>query len=524
MTEKRFTVFRLAVAAAMLTATFWLTPERALAQTSAFTQCTSDADCAGQRCIKADEKICEEQKKLIQDACSGRSENQCSGLIQAQSAFQDVDLTNYNVGLVSNFVCKWENGSCAFKEDVFNTQFCQNLKHEINGSDRYRGKKYCSVFGLQPAAAPAEGPPVNIEFRPPLLSIPVPGIPEFSEVKLQGPEGQRYYIIPWLAQYLEAIYRYALSIIGVVATVMVVYGGIRWLTAAGNMTAIGEAKKVIGNAVIGLIIALGSYLILFTINPEIVKFRALRVAFIEQATLPLAYAEIAEGEGESGTGAGRPGAGAGGCAHYAQEISSQGIQCQAGSAMPSPTGLGWNCNYHTQQAQQIRGSTPSGSKPLLDVKSLDIIGAYGAVIKAPVAGVVKLKPGKREDCRGSTNGRFAATCPSGNRLEIQFGNGYQYNMAHISEFLVSDGTRVEAGQSIAKVGGKCCRVLNGERFDTPEWKTKTSWTGHFWNDGCTHPEPNCRPPWETGNAPGPHVHVSITLGEQTAIPILACVR
>ncbi|OGL73415.1 hypothetical protein A3F28_00880 [Candidatus Uhrbacteria bacterium RIFCSPHIGHO2_12_FULL_57_11] len=155
---------------------------------------------------------------------------------------------------------------------------------------RYESKVCTSVVECSQAspAAPAreEGLPLPA-FIPaiPQLIIPIPGFKGFSEIKVTEAGQTRTLDIPFIAQYIQAIYNYVLGIVGIIATVMIVYGGIRWLTAAGNMTTIGDAKKMITNAVVGVIIALGSYLILFTINPELVRLRSLRLELIEQALL-----------------------------------------------------------------------------------------------------------------------------------------------------------------------------------------------------------------------------------------------
>jgi hypothetical protein len=60
---------------------------------------------------------------------------------------------------------------------------------------------------------------------------------------------------------------------------MVMYAGIQWITAAGNSSKIENAKSTMNGAFIGLVLALSSYVILNTINPELVT---LRVPFVDQ--------------------------------------------------------------------------------------------------------------------------------------------------------------------------------------------------------------------------------------------------
>lgn len=151
------------------------------------------------------------------------------------------------------------------------------------------------LFFLQPtatSAAPESANQIPLS-QPPKLQLPIPSAPQFSNLEFEGPEEQRYLLIPWIAQYIGAIYRYALSLVGIVVVTVIVYGGMRWLTAAGDPGKITEAKKIINNAVIGLLLTLGIALILNVINPEILRFRALKIAFIVRGNLAAVESEEA---------------------------------------------------------------------------------------------------------------------------------------------------------------------------------------------------------------------------------------
>jgi hypothetical protein len=79
------------------------------------------------------------------------------------------------------------------------------------------------------------------------------------------------------ADYLGRVYTFAISIVGLVATVMFIIGGFQYLTSAGDASKIGAAKKRITDALIGLVLALGSYALLNTLNPQLVTFKPLTV-------------------------------------------------------------------------------------------------------------------------------------------------------------------------------------------------------------------------------------------------------
>lgn len=51
----------------------------------------------------------------------------------------------------------------------------------------------------------------------------------------------------------------ALTLLGTIFLALMFYGGFKWMTAAGNEDQVGEAKKLIIQATIGLVIILSSY-------------------------------------------------------------------------------------------------------------------------------------------------------------------------------------------------------------------------------------------------------------------------
>ncbi len=80
-----------------------------------------------------------------------------------------------------------------------------------------------------------------------------------------------------IGKYIQSIYKYAIGIVGILATVVMMFGGVIWITAGGNAERVGNAKSWIGAALTGLVLALTSYLILTTINPDLVNFKPIVV-------------------------------------------------------------------------------------------------------------------------------------------------------------------------------------------------------------------------------------------------------
>lgn len=89
-----------------------------------------------------------------------------------------------------------------------------------------------------------------------------------------------------LGKYIIAIYNYGVGLVSVLAVVMIMFGGYKWIFAAGNSTSINDAKSTIISALVGLILALGSYLLLSAINPELVKFKPLYTPTPKIASCP----------------------------------------------------------------------------------------------------------------------------------------------------------------------------------------------------------------------------------------------
>lgn len=80
-----------------------------------------------------------------------------------------------------------------------------------------------------------------------------------------------------LGEYLREIYKYAIGFVGILATVVMMFGGFLWITAGGNGERVGNAKAWIGSSLTGLLLALCSWTILYIVNPNLVKFSSLNV-------------------------------------------------------------------------------------------------------------------------------------------------------------------------------------------------------------------------------------------------------
>jgi formate hydrogenlyase subunit 3/multisubunit Na+/H+ antiporter MnhD subunit len=71
--------------------------------------------------------------------------------------------------------------------------------------------------------------------------------------------------------YIKNFYSYALFLSGLLAFGAIVYGGIKYAIARGNPSGESEAKQWIWSALLGMLLLAGAYIILFTINPNLVN-------------------------------------------------------------------------------------------------------------------------------------------------------------------------------------------------------------------------------------------------------------
>ncbi|MFA6106058.1 MAG: pilin [Patescibacteria group bacterium] len=142
---------------------------------------------------------------------------------------------------------------------------------------------FCYLFSVIcflaiPAQAVDQSSPYWGSFVAPNIQIAIPGVNISKDsVSCSGD----YCDIPWIGEYVAGIYKYAIGVVGILAAIMLMVGGVRWLTAGGNASAVTDAQSYITGSLTGLVLALLSYTILYTINPALVSFKPIRVKMVE---------------------------------------------------------------------------------------------------------------------------------------------------------------------------------------------------------------------------------------------------
>ena len=136
----------------------------------------------------------------------------------------------------------------------------------------------------------SEGPKLKI----PELQIKLPGLVFSDQNKIQTTtEGdQTFFYIPWIGEYIQWLYNYSIGIISLLALLAIMIGGFYWIMAGGSASRVSEAKSWINAAISGLGLALVSYLILVTINSNLVKLPALKVGYIKTKNLDFINEDI----------------------------------------------------------------------------------------------------------------------------------------------------------------------------------------------------------------------------------------
>lgn len=76
-----------------------------------------------------------------------------------------------------------------------------------------------------------------------------------------------------LPSYIRYLFLFGLGLIAILALAQMIIGGITYILAAGNAAKVEDAKDIIFQALLGFGILLVSYLLLRTINPDLVNLR-----------------------------------------------------------------------------------------------------------------------------------------------------------------------------------------------------------------------------------------------------------
>lgn len=93
-----------------------------------------------------------------------------------------------------------------------------------------------------------------------------------------------------LPNYVNYIFNFSIAISGLIAFIVLIYSGVRYMASVGNPTIQKDAKGRIFSALLGILILLSSYLILTSINPRLIfielPFQAVETPEVVQPPAP----------------------------------------------------------------------------------------------------------------------------------------------------------------------------------------------------------------------------------------------
>jgi hypothetical protein len=168
-------------------------------------------------------------------------------------------------------------------------------------------------------------------------------------------------------QFVKSFYDFALMIGGVLAFGAIVYGGVLYAASMGNPSRQSEGKEWIKSALLGLLLLAGAYLVLYTINPDLVNLSlptltAINIATSCNISCPSGFSALNNGNacvcedasGNQGCGGGVMGTVKNSCG------SQQCCPIQANQNDPVTYGCFSNCNQAPQWSVPNKSQCPVG--------------------------------------------------------------------------------------------------------------------------------------------------------------------
>ncbi len=139
------------------------------------------------------------------------------------------------------------------------------------------------------------------------LQIKIPGLDKLASetpATCETIDGKTSCSLPWISVYIKALYNYAMGVVGILAALALMIGGVIYLTSTGNATRISEAKSWITGALTGMLIMFTSYVLLNEVNPDLIGFKSIKLSIV---TDELGQEDPTGTMENSGVGFGEPG-------------------------------------------------------------------------------------------------------------------------------------------------------------------------------------------------------------------------
>ena len=136
---------------------------------------------------------------------------------------------------------------------------------------------------------------IEPEFVAPNIQVPLPGLNWTATASLNQvlkEDGSYELSIPWIAEYVKALYDYGINIAALLAGAAIMAGGLIWLISGSEANRITKAKNLLAGSFIGLLILLCAYLIFSQINPEINILKPIKLGNIKPVEVPVTAANM----------------------------------------------------------------------------------------------------------------------------------------------------------------------------------------------------------------------------------------
>lgn len=244
------------------------------------------------------EKNYKVQAAIFFDACYS---NWCKDAVQAGSTnnyfIYYSNLINPGTITDSNNAYKVDTDKVKLVETIYshpgvlNKCFEDHLTNNLCNGGNLLSNNSITSLSTQPQSTGESANNMTLDEVRELLQVPstkinIPGLNFSTKEEISRAvtdEAGNFYIhIPFLAEYIATIYKYGVVVAGVIAIVMIMNNGFKIAISGANPEKIKDGKKRIGQIFIGLLLIVGSYLILYIINPQLLTLKSLKILYMKQ--------------------------------------------------------------------------------------------------------------------------------------------------------------------------------------------------------------------------------------------------
>ncbi|MFH1286420.1 MAG: hypothetical protein ABII02_01575 [Candidatus Magasanikbacteria bacterium] len=225
--------------------------------------CTENSECVTDNC----QQSVKTKNNAFLKVCACKKNQHCVDRYEPSASPDDWSC-------VTGIAGTWAVNYCHKQSNQFSDQ-----KLNIRAPLDYTSPGVLNAIFHPEASIEAKASEIRQILDKPQLSINIPGVKftDMADLTKKWEEGRRYVYVPFIGEYFKAVYQYIIIAASVISVVVLIVAGTRWTLSGGSTEVIMESKKQIVGAIIGLVIALTSYTLLYTINPELVQFRSLRI-------------------------------------------------------------------------------------------------------------------------------------------------------------------------------------------------------------------------------------------------------